>query len=162
MTGTRFRPYVPMSEPLPTDEAGEQSERDEIRTILAKRIRMIDAHLEEMELESPEDQQLAIKWTRALGSLSGLMPARRTPRGLSLTLVGEQEERVVGPDETERCPGVAEGVRPLLGDEQPLERLATGRTAEALAVFEVERLALLSEQLQPVAVLVDVEPAGDV
>jgi hypothetical protein len=60
-----------MSEPLPTDETAEQSEREEIRTILAKRIRMIDAHLEEMELESPEDQKLAIKWTRTLGSLSG-------------------------------------------------------------------------------------------
>jgi len=76
--------------------------------------------------------------------------------------MSQQEQLFVGPDETEGTTGVSERVLALLGDEQALEALSTGRTGKALAVFEARRLAVLFEELQPVAVVVDVEPARDV
>jgi hypothetical protein len=76
--------------------------------------------------------------------------------------VGQQEHLFLGPDETEWTTGISEGVLAFLGDEQALEALSTGRTREALRIFETRRLAVLFEELQPVAVVVDVEPARDV
>lgn len=56
----------------PFDESADQSERDEILSVLAQTIQAIHAQIEAMEWdESPENQELAIKWIRALGYLAG-------------------------------------------------------------------------------------------
>ncbi|ELY55819.1 MULTISPECIES: hypothetical protein [Natronococcus] len=49
----------------------EDTEREQILETLSERIQFIDTHLEEMDLDSKENQELAIKWTRTLGSLAG-------------------------------------------------------------------------------------------
>lgn len=50
----------------------DQSERDEILSILAQTIQTIHAQLEAMDWDaSSENQELAIKWIRALGYLAG-------------------------------------------------------------------------------------------
>jgi len=76
--------------------------------------------------------------------------------------VCQQEQLVVGPDDTERSLGVAERVLAALGDEQAVELPVTGRAQEPLPVGEVGRLAVVSQEFQPVAVVVDVETPADV
>ena len=49
----------------------DRSDRDEILGILSQNIQFIHGHLQAMDLESTEDQELAIKWMRTLGSLAG-------------------------------------------------------------------------------------------
>jgi len=75
--------------------------------------------------------------------------------------VGQQQDLVVGADDTEGVAGVAEGVLAALRDEQFLEDLSTGRAGEVVAVGEVAGLAVLFEELEPVAVVVIVEVAVD-
>lgn len=56
----------------PFGEETDQSERDEILSMLAQTIQTIHAQLQTMEWDSsPEDQKLAIKWIRTLGYLTG-------------------------------------------------------------------------------------------
>ncbi|MDG5820210.1 hypothetical protein [Natronococcus sp. A-GB7] len=59
-----------MLSPVDADDA-DRSDRDEILAILSQNIQFIHGHLEAMDLDSREDQELAIKWMRTLGSLGG-------------------------------------------------------------------------------------------
>ncbi|MDG5761825.1 hypothetical protein QA600_21105 [Natronococcus sp. A-GB1] len=54
----------------PSEDA-DRSDREEIQQILSQNIQFIHNHLEEMDLDSTDDQELAIKWMRTLGTLSG-------------------------------------------------------------------------------------------
>jgi len=76
--------------------------------------------------------------------------------------VGQYQEFLVGPDDTDRRSRVPDGVLALLGDEELLEGLATGRTSEPVPVFHVHRRSILLDELQAVAVVVDGEPVGHV
>ncbi|WP_394740143.1 hypothetical protein [Natronococcus roseus] len=52
-------------------DTNDQSDREEILSFLFAQIEFTHEHLEEMDLDSREDEELAIKWMRTLGSLSG-------------------------------------------------------------------------------------------
>lgn len=51
--------------------ASTPTEREEISSILAARIRAIDERLEEPDAEAEMDEELQIRWTRTLGYLTG-------------------------------------------------------------------------------------------
>jgi hypothetical protein len=72
---TRVRPAAHwqwLTRPMSTfDPATGQTEREEILTLLADTIRMTHVRIERFEAETPEEQELLIKWIRALGYLSG-------------------------------------------------------------------------------------------
>ena len=53
------------------EPAPGQTEREEILALLADTIRMSHSRIEHFEAETPEEQELLIKWIRALGYLSG-------------------------------------------------------------------------------------------
>lgn len=54
----------------PLDAEGD-SEREQILSILATRIRAIDERLDDYEVGDVENEQMVIRWTRTLGYLSG-------------------------------------------------------------------------------------------
>lgn len=54
-----------------TEPAATPTEREEIRSILAARIRAIDERLEDIDAEAGMDEEVQIRWTRTLGYLSG-------------------------------------------------------------------------------------------
>ena len=59
----------------PTERGDSPSEREAILSILAERIRAVDARLDRLDEEvDPDDleaQRMQVKWTRSLGYLAG-------------------------------------------------------------------------------------------
>jgi hypothetical protein len=55
----------------PRAEVENQTEREEILSILAAQIRGTRERIDEYDVEDHDDEQLLIRWTRTLGYLSG-------------------------------------------------------------------------------------------
>ncbi|WP_115864080.1 hypothetical protein [Halorussus litoreus] len=53
------------------DDPAAQTEREQVLSILADQIRSLDDRIDDYEIENSDDERMLIRWTRALGYLSG-------------------------------------------------------------------------------------------